>query len=169
MRQLTTDKNFWSENKAASNKLKKISIVEKETNPVIVLLRNELRLCDNPLLSYAASLQRPVCPLYVWAPEKNNKWSLENTACGIWLQESLNNLDAKLRDAVLQVRGRKQGGIKCDRVGDQPSIDLQRDLITGFLRRENDSVVLAELSRQQHGGALESRPLHDVVVEKRQQ
>ena len=75
-----------------------ISIVEHETNPVVVLLRNELRLHDNPLLSYAASLRRPVCLLYVWAPEKNNKWSLENTACGIWLQESLNKLDLKLRD-----------------------------------------------------------------------
>ena len=39
-----------------------------------------------------------MCLLYVWAPEKNNKWSLENTACGIWLQESLNKLDLKLRD-----------------------------------------------------------------------
>lgn len=75
-----------------------ISIVEHETNPVVVLLRNELRLHDNPLLSYAASLRRPVCLLYVWAPEKNNKWSLENTACGIWLQESLHKLDLKLRD-----------------------------------------------------------------------
>ena len=30
MRQLTTDKNFWSDNKVASNQLKKISILEKE-------------------------------------------------------------------------------------------------------------------------------------------
>ena len=30
MRQLTTDENFWSDNKAASNQLKKISILEKE-------------------------------------------------------------------------------------------------------------------------------------------
>ena len=32
MRQLTTDENFWNDNKTASVQLKKISLLEKEIN-----------------------------------------------------------------------------------------------------------------------------------------
>ena len=60
-----------------------INITEKK-HPVVVLLRNELRLCDNPLMTYAASLGCPVIPLYVWSPNDDDPWSLKNTACAVW-------------------------------------------------------------------------------------
>ena len=67
--------------------------------PVVMLLRNELRLRDNPLMVQAASLDCPVIPLYIWSRQSKNRWTLEDSACAIWLQESLKNLDKNLRDA----------------------------------------------------------------------
>jgi len=85
-------------NETKSILVSSINITEKK-HPVVVLLRNELRLCDNPLMTYAASLDCPVIPLYVWSPTDYDPWSLKDTACAVWLQESLKHLDSKLKHA----------------------------------------------------------------------
>ena len=70
----------------------------KSKLPIVVLLRNELRLRDNPLLAHAASSGSPVVPLYVWQSEQSNCWGLGQTAAAVWLEQSLKCLDASLQE-----------------------------------------------------------------------
>ena len=65
------------------------------TAPVLLWLRRELRLADNPALAAALASQRPVLPVYVldeatpgpWAPGGASRW---------WLHHSLSSLAAAL-------------------------------------------------------------------------
>jgi len=64
--------------------------------PVIVWFRQDLRLGDNPALSAACDLDRPILPVYIrddaaagrWQPGGASRW---------WLHGSLQRLDADLR------------------------------------------------------------------------
>uniref|UniRef100_A0A7S4PQ27 Photolyase/cryptochrome alpha/beta domain-containing protein n=1 Tax=Guillardia theta TaxID=55529 RepID=A0A7S4PQ27_GUITH len=67
-------------------------------SPVVVLFRNDLRLEDNPALFHAASLCRPVLPVFVWDPEIGSEHSLERSAAAVWLEESLKVFQKSLTD-----------------------------------------------------------------------
>ena len=65
-------------------------------NPVLVWLRLDLRLADNPALDAAAALQKRVVPVFIWAPEEDGDWP-PGAASRWWLHQSLKSLDADLK------------------------------------------------------------------------
>jgi deoxyribodipyrimidine photo-lyase len=64
--------------------------------PVLVWLRQDLRLADHPALSAAAARGVPVIPVYVWAPAEDGEWA-PGGASRWWLHRSLASLDSQLR------------------------------------------------------------------------
>ena len=66
------------------------------TVPVLVWLRDDLRLADNPALHAAAVSGRPVLPVYVLDELSPGRWRLGGAARW-WLHHSLAALDASLR------------------------------------------------------------------------
>ena len=64
--------------------------------PVILWLRQDLRLADNPTLAAALKRSAPVIPLFIWAPEEEADWQ-PGAATRWWLHQSLRALDADLR------------------------------------------------------------------------
>jgi deoxyribodipyrimidine photo-lyase len=63
---------------------------------VIVWLRRDLRLADNPALARAVASGRRVLPVYIHAPEEEGEWA-PGAASRAWLHRSLASLDASLR------------------------------------------------------------------------
>ena len=61
------------------------------TRPIIVWLRRELRLADNPALAAAIARGGPIVPLYVQDDAAAGAWQT-GAAAGWWLAESLENL-----------------------------------------------------------------------------
>ncbi|MBN8512125.1 MAG: deoxyribodipyrimidine photo-lyase [Rickettsiales bacterium] len=68
---------------------------------VIIWFRNDLRLEDNPALSYAAALNLPLIPLYIWDSNLSNK--LIGSAQKWWLHHSLLSLKASLKNYSLDL------------------------------------------------------------------
>ena len=67
------------------------------TSAVVLWFRQDLRLADNPALSYAATLGLPVIPVFVLAPDdEEGEWPLGG-ASRYWLHHSLKSLDRSLR------------------------------------------------------------------------
>jgi deoxyribodipyrimidine photo-lyase len=66
--------------------------------PIIVWLRQDLRLADQPALAAATATGRPVLPVYVLDSEIGGRWRLGG-ASRWWLHGSLAALDAACRDA----------------------------------------------------------------------
>lgn len=66
----------------------------------IVWLRQDLRIDDNPALSYAAA-KGPVIPLFIWSPADSGDWA-PGGAAKWWLHHSLNSLSQDL--AKLKIR-----------------------------------------------------------------
>lgn len=66
--------------------------------PVIVWLRLDLRLADNP--AFAAALKRggAVVPVFVWSPEEEGEWP-PGSASKWWLHQSLAAMAARLAEA----------------------------------------------------------------------
>jgi deoxyribodipyrimidine photo-lyase len=62
----------------------------------IVWFRRDLRLTDNPALSYALEHAERVVPLFVYAPDEERSWA-PGAASRWWLHHSLVALDAGLR------------------------------------------------------------------------
>ena len=67
-------------------------------SPVIVWLRQDLRLADNPALQAACGRGGPVVPVFVWAPEEEGAWP-PGSASRWWLHQSLAELAAEFRAA----------------------------------------------------------------------
>lgn len=63
--------------------------------PVVVWLRRDLRLRDNPALDFAARSGRPVVPIFIWAPQEQGPWPMGGAA-RYWLHHSLNSLGQSL-------------------------------------------------------------------------
>ncbi len=63
--------------------------------PVLVWLRLDLRLQDNPALLAAVETQAPVIPIFIWAPEEENPWP-PGAASRWWLHQSLSSLATSL-------------------------------------------------------------------------
>jgi len=73
------------------------SVVAMTSGATILWLRNDLRIADNAALAAALTRDRPVIPLYVWAPEEEGNWS-PGGASRWWLDVSLRALDSTLRE-----------------------------------------------------------------------
>mmetsp|Transcript_63457 Transcript_63457/g.112836 ORF Transcript_63457/g.112836 Transcript_63457/m.112836 type:complete len:748 (-) Transcript_63457:181-2424(-) len=65
---------------------------------VVLWIRQfDLRMHDNPALVYAASLNLPVYPTFVWSEEEDaalGKWRVGGTAAALWLHQALACLNA---------------------------------------------------------------------------
>jgi deoxyribodipyrimidine photo-lyase len=64
--------------------------------PALVWFRLDLRLADNPALIAAATRNRKVIPVFIWAPEEEGAWP-PGSASRWWLHQSLQALDAGFR------------------------------------------------------------------------
>lgn len=72
--------------------------------PILLILKNELRLEDNPLFIYASSQSKPIIPIFIL--DKQYTWS-EGAASKIWLKNSLLDLRDQLQDIGLNLIFRK--------------------------------------------------------------
>jgi len=82
--------------------------------PIIVWLRQDLRLRDNPALAAAAATGAPIVPLYVLDDETPGRWR-PGGASRWWLQHSLAALDASLRASGARLilrRGRAEAVVR---------------------------------------------------------
>jgi deoxyribodipyrimidine photo-lyase len=68
----------------------------RESAPVIVWFRQDLRLADNPALSAACESGQPVIPVYILDDESAGEWK-PGGASRWWLHHSLSSLDADLK------------------------------------------------------------------------
>ena len=86
---------------------------------VIVWLRRDLRLADNPALHAACEHARHLIPLYIWSPEEEAPWQ-PGAAARWWLHHSLSGLDHRLREygsrlVIRQARHARQALESLDR------------------------------------------------------
>lgn len=58
------------------------------SNPIIVWFRRDLRLADHAALTKAVRQDRPIIPLYIWAPDEESPWA-PGAASRWWLHHSL--------------------------------------------------------------------------------
>lgn len=73
--------------------------------PVIVWFRQDLRLSDNPALSAAADMKRPVLPVYILDDESAGDRRM-GAASRWWLHQSLESLNRSLDGRLLCFRGK---------------------------------------------------------------
>jgi len=64
---------------------------------LLVWLRNDLRLADNPALHQAVHDADTVIPVFLWSPDEEGDWAPGGAHCW-WLHESLTSLRDSLRD-----------------------------------------------------------------------
>ena len=65
------------------------------SSPVVVWLRRDLRIADNPALFRAAETGQPVIPVYIFSPEDEGSWRA-GAASNWWLHHSLKHLGRSL-------------------------------------------------------------------------
>ena len=83
--------------------------VPPPTSPVVVWLRQDLRLEDNPALFEASTLGVPVYVIYIQAPKsEENGWHTQGAA-KMWLHHALLDVDTSLKKASTS----GQGGLIC--------------------------------------------------------
>ncbi|KAF7658776.1 hypothetical protein LDENG_00008170 [Lucifuga dentata] len=67
--------------------------VQKRPAPVLLWLRRDLRLCDNPALIGSLELGAPVIPVFIWSPEEEEEGPgitvAMGGACKYWLHQAL--------------------------------------------------------------------------------
>ena len=68
------------------------------TSPVLVWFQEGFRLKDNPALFEAASLGKPVIPIYIATNTSDKPWAIEGAA-RVWLEQSLKCLQQDLQQA----------------------------------------------------------------------
>ena len=66
------------------------------TSPAIVWFRQDLRLADNPAIRAARDSDRPVIPVYIWAPDEEGDWP-PGAASRWWLHHLLTQLSESLQ------------------------------------------------------------------------
>ncbi|EAU40527.1 DNA photolyase [Fulvimarina pelagi HTCC2506] len=80
----------------ARSKAPKSETADQETGPIVVWLRDDLRLDDNPALALAAETNRPIVPLVVLDEESDGVRALGG-AHKWWLHHSLESFASSLR------------------------------------------------------------------------
>jgi deoxyribodipyrimidine photo-lyase len=76
---------------------------------VLLWIRQDLRLADNPALSAALERGSPVLPVFVWAPEEEEPWA-PGAASRWWLHQSLARLSADLEARGSRLLIRREAG-----------------------------------------------------------
>ena len=66
--------------------------------PVILWVRLDFRLADNPALAAALKCGGPIIPLFIWSPDEDGEWS-PGGATKWWLHQTLGAFDASLRES----------------------------------------------------------------------
>lgn len=64
--------------------------------PIVVWLRRDLRINDNPALYHAAQQECPILPVFIWAPEEETPWA-PGGAHKWWLHHSLTRFSESLK------------------------------------------------------------------------
>jgi deoxyribodipyrimidine photo-lyase len=64
--------------------------------PVLLWLRQDLRLSDNPALLAAVATGAPIVPVFIWSPEEASPWE-PGAASRWWLHHSLTSLSASFK------------------------------------------------------------------------
>lgn len=77
----------------------------KHSRPVIVWLRQDLRLADNPALAAASETGAPLLPIYILDDESAGEWKM-GAASRWWLHQSLASLNASLDGELCFLRGK---------------------------------------------------------------
>ncbi len=67
---------------------------------IIVWFRRDLRLYDNPALSWAVNQQAAILPIYIHSAEEEAPWA-PGAASRWWLHHSLQELEARLAERGL--------------------------------------------------------------------
>ncbi len=75
-------------------------IVQKA--PIIVWIRRDLRIGDNPALHAASQQECPVIPVFIWSPEESGPWPAGG-ASRWWVHHSLNKLAEALNHKGAQL------------------------------------------------------------------
>ena len=116
--------------------------MSKDQSPVIVWLRQDLRLADHPALRAAISTDAPVIPVYILDDETPGQWGIAS-ASRWWLHHSLESLGSALKSRgsrLILKRGTvskvltalvKETGAKavyCSRAYEPWAIKLEREL-----------------------------------------
>lgn len=78
--------------------------MQDHPQPVVVWFRQDLRLLDNPALSAAHALGRPIIALYILDDTNTGKWKMGG-ASRWWLHESLSALNADLQGNICFEKG----------------------------------------------------------------
>ena len=71
-------------------------MTDKKKNPIIVWFRQDLRIADNPAFFEAASLGKPLIPLFIMDDENAGEWAF-GEASRWWLHHSLTDLKQDLK------------------------------------------------------------------------
>ena len=71
-------------------------------SPIIVWIRKDLRLIDNPSLYHAALEGNPVIPVFIWAPSEEGNWCM-GEAQQWWLHHSLHAFASTLETQGLKL------------------------------------------------------------------
>ena len=71
--------------------------VKRMSNPILLWLRLDLRLADNPALTAAVKRGGPVIPVFIWSPDEEGEWS-PGGASKWWLHQSLTSLNNRLNE-----------------------------------------------------------------------
>lgn len=74
--------------------------------PIIIWLRNDLRLKDQPCFFEAAKRKKAIIPVYIYAPEEEGKWPF-GAAAQWWLHHSLQSLKKDLKEQGVNLIIRK--------------------------------------------------------------
>lgn len=71
----------------------------------IVWYETDLRIADNPALTFAAERDAPVIPAFIWSPDEDKPWTY-GCAKRWWLTRSLKALseDLEAKDSRLIIR-----------------------------------------------------------------
>jgi deoxyribodipyrimidine photo-lyase len=76
----------------------------KNTAPILVWFRQDLRVKDNPALLYAHESGQPIIPLYILDDVNSGEWRMGG-ASRWWLHHSLSALSRDLEDSLLLESG----------------------------------------------------------------
>lgn len=72
------------------------------SSSVIIWLKNDLRISDNPAFIYALNNNLDPIPVFIWSSQIENPWEL-GSASRLWLYHSLSSLQKELKDLGLDL------------------------------------------------------------------